>query len=254
MSIRSRFHNFFDGGLIQSTLSDMSYKASIERLGRLLIKRVVWRNHTDEKRIALTFDDGPHPLYTTQILAILREYSVQATFFLIGKHLSNHPNLAQSIVDSGHEIANHTYSHQLLVRLSNDEIKREIQSTHELLSGLNGQNPRFLRPPMGLFSKRVLDVIEESGYRTVVGDVYPRDPHRPGKDKIVKRILSRTQAGSIIILHDGGNTEVVDRSQTVDALKEIIPTLKQRGFEFVTLSEMFKISLESNNTKNNKLG
>ncbi|MBL7960377.1 polysaccharide deacetylase family protein [bacterium] len=254
MSFRSRFHIFFDGGLIQSTLSDMSYKASIERLGRLLIKRVVWRNHTDEKRIALTFDDGPHPVYTTQVLEVLNEHHIPATFFLIGKHLTKYPEIGKRITEAKHEIANHTFSHQLLLKLSNDQIKQEIQSTHKLLTQFNGQVPRFLRPPMGLFSKRVLDVIEASGYHAVVGDVYPRDPHRPGKDKIVKRILARTQAGSIIILHDGGNTEVVDRSQTVDALKEIIPTLKQRGFEFVTLSEMFKVSLDSNSTKNNKLG
>ena len=74
------------------------------------------------------------------------------------------------------------------------------------------------------------------------GDVYPRDPHRPGKEKIVNRILTRTQPGSIIILHDGGNTEKVDRGQTVDAIKEVIPLLKQKGFEFVTLSAMFKLS------------
>lgn len=242
MSVRSRFENYFDGGLIQSTLSDLSYKASIERLGRLLIKRVMWRNHTDEKKIALTFDDGPHPVYTTQILEILESFQVPATFFLIGKYLSKYPDIANRIAETGHETANHTYSHQLLLQLSNDEIKMEIKSTHELLSNIHGNVPRFLRPPMGLFSKRVLDIIDESGYHTVVGDVYPRDPHRPGKDKIVKRILERTQAGSIIILHDGGNTETVDRSQTVSAIKEIIPLLKQKGFEFVTLSAMFNLS------------
>ncbi|MBL7995313.1 polysaccharide deacetylase family protein [bacterium] len=253
MSVRSRFQNFFDGGLIQSVLSDLSYRASIERLGRLLIKRVVWRNHTDEKQIALTFDDGPHPIYTPQILEILNEHSVPATFFLIGKHLTKYPGIARHIAELGNEIANHTYSHMLLLKLSDEEIKREIQCTHDLLFELNGQKPRFLRPPMGLFSKRVLDVIEKSGYRTVVGDVYPRDPHRPGKDKLVKRILARTQAGSIIILHDGGNTEVVDRSQTVNALKEVIPMLKQRGFEFVTLSEMFNESIDSHVPLINKL-
>lgn len=128
------------------------------------------------------------------------------------------------------------------MRLDDARIKEEIHRTHTLVSQLDGQSPRFLRPPMGLFSKRVLDLVEDSGYHTVVGDVYPRDPHRPGKEKIVNRILTRTQPGSIIILHDGGNTEKVDRGQTVDAIKEVIPLLKQKGFEFVTLSAMFKLS------------
>lgn len=242
MSGHSPLWNFFDGGLIQAALSDLSYHASIERLGRILIKRVVWRKHTDEKKVALTFDDGPHPIFTPQILDVLQTNKIPATFFLIGKHLSDHPDIGRRLTAEGHEAANHTYSHQLLMRLDDARIKDEIRKTHTLISQLDGQSPRFLRPPMGLFSKRVLDLIEDSGYHTVVGDVYPRDPHRPGKDKIVNRILERTNPGSIIILHDGGNTEKVDRSQTVGAIKEVIPLLKQRGFEFVTLSAMFKLN------------
>ena len=182
----------------------------------------------------------PHSVYTPQILDVLKEHRAPATFFLIGKHLEQNKDIARRIALEGHELANHTYSHRLMMRLSNAELNHEIHSTHQLLTVFTGQTPRFLRPPMGLFSKRVLDAIESAGYRTLVGDVYPRDSHRPGKNKIVQRILKRSQAGSIIILHDGGNTEKVDRSQTVDAVKEIIPELKQRGFEFVTLSAMFK--------------
>ena len=80
--------------------------------------------------------------------------------------------------------------------------------------------------------------MEQLGHETVVGDVYPRDPHLPGKEKIVERVLQRTVAGSIIILHDGGNAQRVDRSQTLEALCEIIPSLKRKGFEFLTLSEL----------------
>ncbi len=242
MRLRARLENFFDGSVIQTVLSDLSYHASIERLGRLLIKRVVWRRHSGEPRIALTFDDGPHPVYTPQILDILKEHGATGTFFLIGRHVERFPEIARRIVREGHEIANHTYSHPLLMRLSDDQVKTEIAKTHQLLTGLNGQRPRFLRPPMGLFSKRILDLIEGQGYRALVGDVYPRDSHRPGKSKIVQRILQRGQAGSIIILHDGGNTDVVDRTQTVEAVREVIPKLKQRGFDLVTLSAMFDLN------------
>ena len=91
---------------------------------------------------------------------------------------------------------------------------------------------------MGLFTKRVLDIAERLGCKTVVGDVYPRDPHRPGKEKIFERVLDRTQPSSVLILYDGGNTRNVDRSQTVEAIKEIIPQLIQKGFIFVRLSEL----------------
>ena len=95
-----------------------------------------------------------------------------------------------------------------------------------------------MRPPQGAFTKRTLDIAEELGYTTVVGDVYPRDPHRPGTQKIIQRVLDRTHSGSIIILHDGGSSKNADRSQTVGATKEIVPRLQERGFTFVTVSRL----------------
>ncbi len=227
-----------DGSFLQSVLSDLSYNVSIERLGRKLVKRVTWRGPAPGNQIALTFDDGPHATFTPLLLDVLERSGVHATFFLIGRHVDSHPDLAAEIVRRGHEIGNHTFSHPLMIRLNDHEMTNEIRRTDELIKRLTGQSPRFLRPPMGLFSKRVLNCIEACGYRTVVGDVYPRDPHHPGKRKIIHRVLARTRSGSIIILHDGGNTPDVDRRPTIDAVEEVIPLLKQRGFRFVTLSEM----------------
>jgi peptidoglycan/xylan/chitin deacetylase (PgdA/CDA1 family) len=235
----SSVHNFFDGSMLQSVLSEMSYRVALERLGGLLIKRVAWRGPSNNKQIALTFDDGPHPTYTPALLDVLNQWKVPATFFVIGRHVQSYVDLAQEVARQGHEIGNHTYSHFLMTRLMNETITGEIQRTHDLIEESTASTPRFLRPPMGLFSRRVLDRIEDCGYQTVVGDVYPRDPHHPGKRKIVRRILDRTRSGSIIILHDGGNTPNVNRQATVDAVKEVIPLLQGRGFRFVTLSEMF---------------
>jgi peptidoglycan/xylan/chitin deacetylase (PgdA/CDA1 family) len=95
-----------------------------------------------------------------------------------------------------------------------------------------------MRPPQGAFTKRTLDIVEEIGYTTVVGDVYPRDPHRPGTQKIIDRVLDRTVSGSIIILHDGATSKGSDRSQTVEATKEIVPRLQEKGFNFVTVSQL----------------
>lgn len=222
----------------QLLLSDLSHAVSLERLGPKLFESIHWRASTDEPKVALTFDDGPHAASTPQILGLLQRFNVSATFFLVGKHLEKHHEIARKMVSAGHEIGNHTYSHSLLYASTKKRIRDEIGRTDTLLRNIEGVEPKFFRPPAGFFTKQVLDIAERLGYKTVVGDVYPRDPHLPGKEKIVDRVLQRTGAGSIIILHDGGNSRRVDRSQTLEALSEIIPSLRNKGFEFLTLSEL----------------
>ena len=217
----------------QLLLSDLSHAVSLERLGPKLIERIHWRALTDEPRIALTFDDGPHSTSTPQILELLKQFNVPATFFLVGKHLEKYPEIAREMVASGNEIGNHTFSHSLLYISTKNRIRNEISRTDRLLRNIDGAEPKFFRPPAGFFTKPVLDIAEQLGYKTVVGDVYPRDPHLPGKEKIVERVLQRAVEGSIIILHDGGNTQRVDRSQTLEAISEIIPSMKDKGYEFL---------------------
>ncbi len=223
---------------LQSLPSDISHALALERFGPRITERIVWNVKTKEAKIALTFDDGPHPETTPQILEILEKFRVLATFFLVGKHIVAHRKIAEAVVKGGHEIGNHTYSHALLPLVPDKQIRKEINQTHELLRKLDGHLPRFLRPPQGAFTKRTLDIVEELGYKTVVGDVYPRDPHRPGTQKIIQRVLNRTVPGSIIILHDGGSSQNADRSQTVEAAREIVPHLQDKGFTFVTISQL----------------
>jgi peptidoglycan/xylan/chitin deacetylase (PgdA/CDA1 family) len=222
----------------QLLLSDLSHAVSLERLGPKLVERIHWRAAADEPRIALTFDDGPHAASTPQILNTLDKHGIPATFFLVGKHLEKHPEIAIEMAGAGHEIGNHTFSHSLLYVSTKNRIRDEISRTDALLRKIDGAEPKFFRPPAGFFTKQVLDIAEQLGYKTVIGDVYPRDPHLPGIEKIIARVLQRTVAGSIIILHDGGNARRVDRSQTLKALSEIIPILKDRGLEFLTLSDL----------------
>jgi len=222
----------------QQLLSDLSHAVSLERLGPRLFERILWRAPTNEPKIAITFDDGPHAISTPLILELLQRLNVPATFFLVGKHLEKQQGIAREMVDAGHEIGNHTFSHSLLYLSTKNRIRDEITRTDSLLRNIDGAEPKFFRPPAGFFTKQVLDIADQLGYKTVVGDVYPRDPHLPGKKKIVDRVLQRTVAGSIIILHDGGNTQRVDRSQTLEAISEIIPSLKDKGFGFFTLSNL----------------
>lgn len=235
---KAKVRKVLDNVRPQLLLSDLSHAVSLERLGSRLFERIHWRAPTDEPKIALTFDDGPHAASTPPILELLKRFNVSATFFLVGKHIEKHREIAHKMVCAGHEIGNHTYSHSLLYASTKKRIRDEIGRTDALLRSIDNAEPKFFRPPAGFFTKQVLDIAERLGYKTVVGDVYPRDPHRPGREKIVERVMRRTAAGSIIILHDGGNSRRVDRSQTLEALSEIIPGLIRKGFEFSTLSEM----------------
>ena len=140
-----------------------------------MTKRVLCSVRTEEKTVALTFDDGPNPDYTPLLLTKLAEYRVPATFFLLGRNLERHPEIGRRIVQEGHEVGNHTYHHRILPFLSKAEIRNELESTQQLIADLLDVRPVFLRPPNGLFTGRVLDVAEQLGYRVVVGDVFPLD-------------------------------------------------------------------------------
>ena len=131
---------------------------------------------TREKKVALTYDDEPNPEYTPLLLAKLAEYRVSATFFLIGRNVKRHPEIGRRIVQEGHEVGNHMYNHRSLPFLSKVGIRNELESTHQLIADLLNVQPVFLRPPNGLFTGRALDVVEQLGYRAVVGDVFPPGP------------------------------------------------------------------------------
>lgn len=223
---------------LQAFLGNLSHTLALERLGPSLTRRIFWRAHTNRRIVALSFDDGPNSAFTPQLIDILQQYAVPATFFLIGQYVEKHPGIAREIASGPHEIGNHTYSHKMLPFLNDREVIREVETTHSVIADITGKRPVFLRPPMGLFTKRTVTLVERLGYKTVVGDVYPRDPNRPGTQRIIRRVLRRVMPGSLIILHDGGNTAGFDRSQTLAGVRVIIPRLLERGFEFVTLSKL----------------
>jgi peptidoglycan/xylan/chitin deacetylase (PgdA/CDA1 family) len=221
-------------------MADMSHAIALERLGPRLTQRILWRLPTRERVVALSFDDGPNPTFTPEILDLLDEHQIPATFFLIGRHVRQHPEVARRIAGGVHEIGNHTFTHPMLPFLRDEMIVHEIRHTGEVIGEVTGKAPGLLRPPMGLFTKRVVDLVEHCGCQMVIGDVYPRDPHLPGRERIYHRVISRVQPGSIIILHDGGNTRHVDRSQTVWAARQIVRHLLQDEYRFVTVSQLLK--------------
>ena len=240
-TILSKSTGWWDGHRWQSVMGHMSHAMALERFGAWLSPRILWRVNTVEHLVALSFDDGPHPEFTPAIMDILDRHAIPATFFLVGRHVRRLPELAQRLAAGPHEIANHTLNHLILPALRDQDVIEEIRRADHVIREITGRAPQLLRPPMGLFSRRVIDLIEGCGYTTVIGDVYPRDPNLPGRERIYRRVMQRVRPGSIIILHDGGNSGQVDRSQTVWAVERIVENLCAQHFRFVTISEMMKL-------------
>ncbi|WP_344838063.1 polysaccharide deacetylase family protein [Actinocorallia longicatena] len=184
-----------------------------------------------KKAVALTIDDGPHPLWTPKVLDLLAHFEVKATFFVIGEQIGDNAKLVRRIVEAGHEIANHTLTHPIYMPgLSVKQIDHELVEAHKRIHEETGAVPRLFRAPGGNWSPKVYKTIAKHGLFPIDWDIDPRDWARPGVAHI-QRHLMRAKPGDILLCHDGGG----DRSQTVRSLKHVLPRLKDRGLEFVTL-------------------
>jgi peptidoglycan/xylan/chitin deacetylase (PgdA/CDA1 family) len=194
--------------------------------------RLLARGGTAAPEIALTFDDGPSPAFTGQVLEVLERYGAVATFFCIGLNALAFPRILARIDAGGHEIGNHTWSHPYLPDLSRAEVHAQIERTGEAISTVTGQAPTLVRPPYGGRSGRVLRWLAEAGMTTVLWNAATTDWARPGRDVIEGEAVRQAAPGSIVLLHDGGG----DRSQTVAALPGILETLCGKGYGFVPVS------------------
>lgn len=186
--------------------------------------------------IALTFDDGPSPVYTPQVLSILQRYKVHATFFCIGEWVQLYPGLVQETFRTGNVIGDHSWSHPDLTRLSPYTVRWQLSSASAAIQYAIGSTPVLFRPPYGATDAAVMSVASQLGLLQILWTVDPRDWSRPGVDAIVNIVLSHATNRSIILMHDGGG----DRSETVLALPLIISALQQRGFTFVTVPQLLR--------------
>jgi len=203
-----------------------------------LAKRILVSVPVEERRIALTFDDGPHPRHTPLLLDMLGRKGIHATFFVVGRRVRRFPEVLERCLQEGHEVGNHTDLHVPLSLLPTSVIRRQIRTVEKLITRTGQQRPRFLRPPMGWFNTRVLRIIRDLGYHSVIGSIHPRDSQRPGVESITDHVLSRAAPGAIIILHDGGWRVNADRMQTVEAVDRITDALLERQYRFETLSSL----------------
>lgn len=196
--------------------------------------RYFYQGNANLPEVALTFDDGPNPGFTPQILAILKRYHVQATFFDLGRLVELYPDLVRQEIADGHIVGDHTRSHPYLPGLSLKAIKAQIAQTSDAIERATGTRPLFFRPPYGSVSSDTLTAINSFGMTTVIWDDEARDWSIPGTSVIVSRILNLATNGAIILLHDGGG----NRWQTVAALPTIIEQLRARHYSFVTMAQL----------------
>ena len=185
---------------------------------------------TDKKLVALTFDDGPVPGSTELILDVLEEHDVKATFFVLGQMVEEYPDIAKRIVDEGHEIANHTYSHPEMTKLSDEGLRYEIGHTQSLIQEHTGTWPRAFRPPYGASNQYVRDTV---GIREVMWNIDTMDWQTRNSDLITNSVMTSVQDGSLILMHD-----IVDA--TPQAVVNLMDNLDHDEFEFVTVSELYE--------------
>ncbi|QQR81363.1 MAG: polysaccharide deacetylase family protein [Deltaproteobacteria bacterium] len=194
----------------------------------------------EKQELALTFDDGPQEPYTSQVLDILKEENIHATFFVLGKYVQNHPDLIQRMIDEGHVVGNHGWSHTPLAFQGKNFIRHEIDSWEDVMRPFGLLPYKLFRASHGWKNPALVKILNEKKYRFIGWNVGVWDSDKPQKEVLMER-LEGLSPGSIILLHDGdGDHEGGDRSQTVAVLPDLIHKYKKLGFQFVTIPEILK--------------
>jgi len=208
----------------------------------LVRKKSVFRVNRAEKVVALTFDDGPSPVWTPKILDELKKVNIKATFFMLGEHVAKYPEIARRVAEEGHEIGNHTYDHHVLLYYKADELEKELKNTERIIQKVTGQSTRYFRPPKAWLTAQEKKEIEGLGYKIVLWSLNSKDWVTFDDKYIVKYIVRNIRPGDIILFHDSGGvfgTEGGDRQETVKTIPLLVDALTKKGYGFVTLTELF---------------
>lgn len=193
---------------------------------------LTWRVRTGRREIALTFDDGPDPEWTPQVLTMLRRHGAKATFFVIGRHVERHPELVRRTVGEGHEIGNHTWSHAHLDRCNADKVREQLGRGSAAIAAVTGVRPRLFRPPRGIIGPVGLLAAAEADQAIVLWSTLIRG-RSPWSD--LDRVVASITPGSIVLGHDGGPTP---RQELMLAIDQLLSRLGDQGYRFVTVSAL----------------
>jgi peptidoglycan-N-acetylglucosamine deacetylase len=204
----------------------------------------VFNKGLSEREISLTFDDGPDPVYTPQLLDLLKQYNVKATFFIVGKHAEEHPDIVKRMHREGHAVGVHNYQHRMNWLMSPRTVAKQVSRTAELIRELNGEAPQFYRPPWGIMN--LFDYTSRRNLQIVLWSVMVNDWRKStGETKILERMLKQLKGGQVYLLHDCGNTFGADLDapkNTIAALEKFLPIALDKGFRFVRIDELMQVT------------
>jgi peptidoglycan/xylan/chitin deacetylase (PgdA/CDA1 family) len=209
----------------------VAWPQAVVRVLGTLFPDVIWTLRTRERVIAITFDDGPDPTFTPEVLAILRKHGITATFFLVGERVRRFPEFLRQIRNEGHDVGNHSDSWHRTIQTGNDEFERDLLRAEQSLELRDA--PKLFRPAGGLIRSEQIRLLRSHQYSVVLGSAYAFDPYRPPTKYIEWAITRGLKEGAIIVLHDSGG----NRWNTVKALPAIIENAHAAGYRFVKLSE-----------------
>lgn len=190
------------------------------------------------KKIALTFDDGPHPRYTPQILEILSQYNIKATFFTVGINAKNYPDTLEKVILAGHEVENHTYTHPHVNRVDFETLKREVEHCESEIFEHTDYKTKLFRPPEGMIDDEIIAMIKSLDYKIVLWDIDTKDWAHTAPQIIAENVIKNIKSGDIILMHD----YIGYNSPTPEALKIFLPVLIEQGYNFVTVSELIGLN------------
>ncbi len=217
-------------GLFVFWLEPLSFLSVLERL----TPNIIYRGRTDRPLVALSFDDGPHPVFTPQVLEILQSHDAKATFFLIGERALRHPELVAHIKAAGHQVANHYFMNGPTLAHSDANFVRYLKQAESAI-GL-AATPKLFRAPGGVGWPGQLRLAQKHGYTYVLGSAYPHDPMHPPVWYIKWLIKKNLVPGTIIILHDG----ISDPTRSIQALPHVLVEGRRRGLTFVSIGELLR--------------
>lgn len=205
-----------------------SFKPGVKKYGYNSIE-------TDEKVVAMTFDDGPHPKLTPKLLDILKERGIRATFYVIGRNAAEYPEIMKRMIDEGHEVGNHTWTHPYLTRLSTSSVQSEMSKTADIIVKTTGKKAVTMRPPYGAINTRLRHLFtDDMELPVIMWSVDPRDWQRPGSSVVTSRIVEGAHPGAIILAHD-------IHPGTITAMPAAFDQLTRKGYKFVTVSELLEM-------------
>lgn len=204
---------------------------------KTIFSQCLWIGNENLPEIALTFDDGPHPVHTPQLLKVLEQYQIKATFFWLGVYVERFPEIAREVYRQGHAIALHGYQHISFPTLNPIQLKESLEKTQESITKaceINGKLIKNVRPPNGLVMPQTINLLKQWDYRIIMWSVVPEDWVKPGVSLVTNRVLQQTSNGSIIVLHDGyhGGEDVAA------SVAEILPKLLDKGYKFITIDSI----------------